>query len=176
MLRLDIAHLERLGYLSGLPMRLSWSSGNGQVGCLVVLALASGLKLMYRTRTGEDDWRYVVELLPFTWTPMRLGGARRWFQCPSCGRRCRVLLAGWRFRCRHCHLVRYSSQSETRADRAIRGMLKIVKRLDPKEQRNDLPWKPKRMHWRTYIRLAERHAQYGSQWASEVVRRFGAKL
>ena len=47
----------------------------------------------------------------------------------------------------------YSSQAETRADRATRAMFKIVRRLDPEEDCNDLPWKPKGMHWRTYNRL-----------------------
>ena len=83
MLRLDIAHLERLGYLSGLPMRLSWSSGNGQVGCLVVLALASGLKLMYRTRTGGTIGGMSWSCCRSPGTPMRLGGARGGSSAPA---------------------------------------------------------------------------------------------
>ena len=77
---------------------------------------------------------------------------------------------------RRCRRVRYTSQSETKADRANRAMFKIVKRLDPKEQCNDLPWKPKGMHWRTYNRLAERYQHYDAQWALEAMRRFGIKL
>jgi hypothetical protein len=45
---------------------------------------------------------------------------------------------GRRFRCRDCRRVRYASQSETKADRASRAMFKIVKRLDPEEECNDL--------------------------------------
>jgi hypothetical protein len=70
----------------------------------------------------------------------------------------------------------YSSQAETRADRATRAMFKIVRRLDPEEDCNDLPWKPKGMHWRTYNRLAQRYERYDAQWGSEAVRRFGIKL
>lgn len=39
------------------------------------------------------------------------------------------------------------TQAETRADRATRAMFKIVRRLDPAENCNDLPVKPKGMHW-----------------------------
>jgi hypothetical protein len=67
--------------------------GRRRRGSIVVLALATGLKLMYRTRVGEDEWRDVDELVPFLWTSMKFGGRRRWFQCLSCGRRCRICTA-----------------------------------------------------------------------------------
>ena len=114
--------------------------------------------------------------MPFLWTPLKLGGQRRWFQCLKCGRRCRILYGGGRFRCRRCRRVRYASQSETKADRATRAMFKIVKRLDPKEECNDLPFKPKGMHWSTYNRLADRYEHYDTQWALAAMRRFGIKL
>ena len=55
-------------------------------------------------------------------------------------------------------------------------MFKIVRRLDPEEDCNDLPWKPKGMHWRTYHRLAERYDAYDNQWSLEAMRRFGMRL
>ena len=55
-------------------------------------------------------------------------------------------------------------------------MFKIVKRLDPEENCNDLPWKPKGMRWRTYHRLSERYERYDAQWEMEAMRRFGFKL
>ena len=72
--------------------------------------------------------------------------------------------------------MRYHSQSESRADRATRAMFKIVKRLNPKEQCNDLPEKPKGMHWRTYNRLVGRYDRYDNQWVLEAMRRFRIKL
>ena len=176
MKRLDLALLERRGYLRGGPYRYSWSWGSEPVGSIVLLAVASGLKLMYRTRMGEDEWRSVDELVPFLWTPMRFGGSRRWFQCLSCGRRCRVLFGGRRFRCGRCHQVHYATQSESRADRATRAMFKIVRRLDPEEDCNDLPPKPKGMHWRTYNRLVDRYEKYDQRWSLEAMRRFGMWL
>ena len=55
-------------------------------------------------------------------------------------------------------------------------MFKIVKRLDPEEECNDLPLKPKGMHWRTYNRLAGRYENYDARWGREAMRRFGFKL
>ena len=85
-------------------------------------------------------------------------------------------LRGSRFRCRRCYRLSYSSQAETRADRATRAMFKIVRRLDPEEDCNDLPPKPKGMHWRTYERLAERYEAYDNRWSLEAMRRFGKWL
>ena len=173
MKRLDIAHLERRGYLRGGPYRYSWSWGDQPMGSITMLRLPTGLKLMYRTQRADGEWLDIDELVPFVLTPMRFGGERRWFQCPSCARKCRVLFGGRRFRCRRCHRVRYASQSETRLDRAHRGMFKIVKRLDAEAECNDLPEKPRRMHWRTYNRLVERYEHYDGQWAWAVMRRLG---
>jgi hypothetical protein len=52
-------------------------------------------------------------------------------------------------------------------------MFKIVKRLDAEAECNDLPEKPRRMHWRTYNRLVERYEHYDGQWAWAVMRRLG---
>ena len=43
------------------------------------------------------------------------GGVRHWFSCPSCGRRCRILYGGARFRCRLCRGARYESQYQAAA-------------------------------------------------------------
>ena len=60
--------------------------------------------------------------------------------------------------------------------RATRAMFTIVKRLDRKAECNDLPPKPKGMHWRTYNRLADRYDRYDQQWSWEAMRRFGKWL
>ena len=41
------------------------------------------------------------------------GGRRRWFECPGCGRACRVLFGG-PFRCRRCHGLHYTSDTNRR--------------------------------------------------------------
>jgi hypothetical protein len=70
--------------------------------------------------------------------------------------------------CRACHRLRNQSQSETRRDRATRGMFKIVQRLDPTRQLNEMPAKPRGMHWRTYERLEERYDWYDRQWNASI--------
>ena len=50
-------------------------------------------------------------------TPQHLGGERRWFACPRCGRRVGCLYAPWitePFWCRRCHQLLYDSQFAVR--------------------------------------------------------------
>jgi hypothetical protein len=126
------------------------------------------LQISYQRRDGVQ----VKVLVSLTETVTPFGSCRLWFRCPSCGRRCRVLYAGPVVKCRLCFGLRYSSQSETRLNRANRGMHKVERRLGS-EPCGDLPPKPKGMHWRTYERLARRHEAYSNQWAYAVGRRFG---
>ena len=176
MKRLDLSSLRRKGYLTGFPVRLSWSYGDKPIGSIALQARADGLRIFYRSRNGDGEWYDVDEVVPFVWTPTQFGGRRQWFRCLKCARSCRILYGGNRFRCRRCYRLSYSSQAETRADRATRAMFKIVRRLDPEEDCNDLPPKPKGMHWRTYNRLAGRYENYDAQWGREAMRRFGFKL
>jgi hypothetical protein len=55
-------------------------------------------------------------------------------------------------------------------------MFKIVQRLDPAATVNDVPPKPRGMHWRTYDRLADRYADQENRWSVETMRRFGISL
>jgi hypothetical protein len=119
------------------------------------------------------DGRKVQATVGFAGTPARFGGHRLWFLCPSCRQRCRVLYGSWRIACRRCHGLRYLCQSGTRSARANLGMMKIVKRLDPEAVYNELPPKPKGMHWSTYGCLSERYEAYDIMWAIAVMVRLG---
>ncbi len=124
-----------------------------------------------------SDGTPVKARITFAETATRFGGRRLWLLCPRCYRNCRVIYAGQgRIACRICHGLRYSSQAKSRADRATRAMFKIVRRLDPAQDINDLPPKPKGMHWRTYNRLVDRYEKSDQQWSWEVMRRFGKWL
>ena len=78
MLRLDISQLERRGYLRGGLYRYSWSWGRegDHAGSISLLSLTTGLKLSYRTSSGDGEWQDVDELVPFLWTPLKFGGQR----------------------------------------------------------------------------------------------------
>lgn len=155
--RLDLVLLRRRGYLSGFPANLSWSCGEEPAGSIGLQAKSDGVRLFYRTRRDDAEWHDIDETVPTEWTPTRFGGRRQWFICLTCARRCRILYGGTRFRCRRCSRLSYSSQAESRADRANRAMFKIVRRLDPTQDFNELPPKPKGMHWQTYNRLDDRY-------------------
>lgn len=76
------------------------------------------------------------------------GGERPWFACPRCHRRvAKLYLRSKRFACRHCHGLRYSSQSGDICGTASRKLRKLEARLGPDWQR------PRYMHFKTYMRL-----------------------
>ena len=113
--RLDLARLRRDGSLrSGAASAISWSCRGEATGSIGAIARADALQLMYRV--GSRDTGYDVdEIVRLVRTKPRFGGERVWFACPGCGRRCRVLFGGARFRCRTCSGLRYGSHAQARA-------------------------------------------------------------
>jgi len=168
---IDLAYLKRRRMLTpGKTGSLTWSRLGEQTGSISFSVGDDRLVLIYRTRPWEGEWEDVRDEIPFTWTPMHLGGRRRWFVCPSCGRRCRVIYGGARFRCRRCHGLTYESQYERAHGRALLQAQKIRQRLGGSMSMADpFPDKPKGMHWRTYWRLYERHEQLKAGWAVSVM-------
>ena len=119
-------------------------------------------------RNGKLE-RTTVQL---TATRPHLGGKRLLFRCPTCVGRCRVLyVSSRRIACSRCHRLRYRTQLETIDARALRGMQKIARRLDPAGDDIWLPEKPKHLHWATYERLVERYGDYDAKWTSIAFRR-----
>ena len=100
-----------------------------------------------------DDPPVEIATIYLESTPMHFGGRRLWFRCPRCDGRCRVLFGTWRIACRRCHRLRFASQRETPS-----GCSKLLSGRIPRVTHNELPPKPKGMHWCTYDRLAERYA------------------
>jgi hypothetical protein len=153
------------------------SSQRGQkIGSIGYRVETGGLRLIYRTRPHGGEWRDVNELVPFVWTQTRFGGQRRWFQCLSCARRCRILYGGSRYRCRRCHGLKYESQYEPSYQRAVNQADKLRKRVGGERGAFDeepFPPKPKGMHWKTYRRLEERYDDLQSAWTVGVIQRFG---
>ena len=109
--------------------------------------------------------------LELAWQPMHFGGARPWFVCPSCGRRCgAVALLSNRAECRECGRYSYASSrasGDTMSEAHVR-MRAIERRLrqTPRIGR-PVPKRPKGMHRRTYWRLV-------AQWFDEHDRMLGA--
>ncbi len=88
------------------------------------------------------------------YTDQQLGGRRRWFVCPDCGRRCLLLYQRVeRLACRTCHDLAYASECESREDRLRRRARTIRRRLGGSANLLDpFPDKPKGMHRSTYAR------------------------
>ena len=73
------------------------------MGAVTVRATTASLHLSYQLVAGEGSAVAVDEVVNLRSTETSLGGIRRWFACPGCNRRSRILYGGPRFRCRLCH-------------------------------------------------------------------------
>jgi hypothetical protein len=109
----------------------------------------------------SEVWR---ERAPFHHLPVHLGGMRRLFGCPGCGRRCRFLYAGGgrfgRFACRICSRLRYHSENLGKRGRIWWRMTKIRRRVDDNATvttADEFPERRPRMKRRTYEALRSRH-------------------
>ncbi len=113
--------------------------------------------LIYRHRSGGEEWKdeqYPVRILR---TQCSLGGSRAWFLCPAigCGRRVAILYGGAIFACRHCYHLAYASSHEDECDRATRRADRLRARLGWEPGiLNGEGDKPKWMRWRTFGRLS----------------------
>jgi hypothetical protein len=132
--------------------------------------------LMYRHRSGGEEWtseRYPVRIVR---TSCHLGGSRPWFICPAlgCGRRVAILYGGTIFACRRCYRLAYPSQRESWDDRAARRAERIRARLGwVPGILNGGGGKPKGMHWRTFERLVVEHDACVEQSLAGFALRFG---
>lgn len=139
----------------------AWTAAHGRESSISYqVKPGEGIRLMY-TNNKTDELDYLVRI---TSTPCNYGGVRYWWLCPNghCGRRCRVLYGGKYFVCRQCNShAYYETQRDknllTRIDNeltAIRRKLKAKKTL---AVTSSLPARPKGMHFRTFLRLAQRY-------------------
>jgi hypothetical protein len=159
----DVRRWHREGRLrAGQDFSWSWSRGGEPAGSIGVRTERDAVALNYRSRSwGASEWRAVEQRVPITWTACHLGGQRPWFVCSvyrdgqHCGRRVALLYcAGELFACRRCYGLAYASQQESARFRGIGRSRKIRMRLGGSANLCDpFPAKPKRMHWRTYLRL-----------------------
>ena len=64
------------------------------MGAVTVRATTASLHLSYQLVAGEGSAVAVDEVVNLRSTETSLGGIRRWFACPRCNRRSRILYAG----------------------------------------------------------------------------------
>jgi hypothetical protein len=155
--RLDVGVLARSGLLYGSGS-LTWSN----TAAISVQGYGGSVKLTYAIG-GED----IQEWILIDKTPVHLGGHRSWFLCPGCNRRIGSLYLAKRFRCRHCHDLRYASQRETPSFRAISRIQRVRKKLiGDGNLMHSRPHRPRYMHHSTYQRLLKEEASAWQAYAS----------
>jgi hypothetical protein len=132
-----------------------WSLGGETLASISVRSGPTQVVLMYRVQQPGGEWLSVEEPTQIARTPCN----RPWFVCPepSCGRRTAILFITERnFRCRRCCKLSYGSQRESRADRGLRRVQNIRRRLGGGPSLLErFPDKPKGMRWATYDGLRE---------------------
>ena len=165
---IDLAVMRRLGldnkYGAGT---LRWSRNGHELGSIAYENLTGGMRLRYTSRDES-----IKELIPFVYTATKFGGRRKWFECPSCKRRCRVLYGGRYFRCRKCCGAKYQSQYEQAYMRYGHREQDMRERLGGSGNVDDpFPAKPKWMRWPTYARLYREDERWQNTWE----RTFGMK-
>lgn len=144
----------RIGLRTGQEGSLIWSKNNKPLG-FVHYTVNGGLLTLKNQHYFFDGEKEVVEqIIPLDRTPCNYGSQRIWFLCPKCSRRVAILYkASKYFLCRHCHNLTYSSQKESEADRLMRKVRKIRRRIGASENlTKPIMSKPKNMHWKTYNR------------------------
>ena len=165
--RIDLKYLKKRGWLQpGCRYSLGWNMNGEPSGNINYSAHEGYLLLDFKMRDyGEEEWTPVKQTIRFDYTHVNFDGQRQWLVCPRCQRRCRILYGGGRFYCRKCYRLKYQSQSEDSAQRAITRAQATRKRLGGFEGIDDpFPTKPKGMHWKTYNRLAEADDEAGQRW------------
>ncbi len=180
--RIDVRLLARTGSLViGGSFRVAWKAEEGRNSQEIQYTVGQGrIELAYKTRTGQGKWTEQNYAVRIETVPCHFGGERVWFRCPvvGCGRRAGSLyFPNEIFACRRCQRLGYLSQRLSPSDRATARADAIIKRLGGVTCSLDpVPLRPKRMHRRTYQRLAFRYAIAQRTMGADFLRRFGVDL
>jgi len=156
LLAFDVKNLAKDGNLARYKAGLwQWTWTNGRESSIgYEVKPGQGVRLHYKSNSKPFD--YLVSVVT---TPCHFGGVRYWWLCPQCSRRCRILYGGAVFVCRRCSGAYYETQASkdllVRIDNELR---RLCRQLGVGLSINNVPKRPKRMHWRKYMRLTKRIA------------------
>ncbi len=155
---LDVRDWQRRSLLKpGLQFNMQWGQQGDLTLGVAVRMDEHHVVLAYRYRCDDGSLVPVEYSVALNRTDCPFGGQRAWFQCTTegCGRRVAILYLGdFRFACRRCHGLAYSSQRENAIDRNLRRARKIRRKLgDLQDSLSSSSDKPKGMRWHTYNQL-----------------------
>lgn len=157
-LDLDLASLKRLKMLRpGYSGSLHWLRGDERIGTIGIWIRQDSIRLSYRSRPYGGEWESIEDTIPLVETEAGFGGRRKWFVCPSCRRRARILYGGRLYRCRTCRGATYESQYEPMFFASHARIRRLRKRLGATggDSLAPPPNRPKGMHHTTYSRLCQ---------------------
>lgn len=127
-------------------LQLGWWDG-GELIASISLAIGAGaLRISYHLLGLKRD---VAQWVCTTTTPCHYGGARVWFECPQCSRRCAKLYIDTVVACRQCQRLTYPTQSLGVIERTWVAQRKLAARLEDASTLG----KPVGMHFLTYERI-----------------------
>jgi hypothetical protein len=157
-LDLDLAVLKRLGMLRpGYSGGLNWSQGGERIASISVRVFEGHIRLQYKSKPYGGEWEQINDTIYFGETRAGYGGLRKWFICPSCSRRVRILYGGRLYRCRTCRGATYESQYEPMFHASHSRIRRLRKQLKDfgGESNDGVPQRPKGMHRTRYERLCD---------------------
>ena len=164
---LRMSELKGIGLTIFEPALFSAYSAGTKVGTFQVdlMSVEGTLDWMHWERlsviyTDLESKHKIVQWVDIEWVECKLGGARNWFLCPDCRRRCTVLYVADGLRCRKCLGLSFESQSLHPIPRRVRQIGKRRKKVGGSgDIMSDFPPKPKGMRWATYDRLIKRDSR-----------------
>ena len=116
LVRLDLSFLNKKQKLiDGRRVELGWFIGSELIHLISFYVRPDRLELPQ------------IQIL-FTETTCNYGGIRKWFRCPACSKRVRVLF-GHEFECRKCLSLKYKCQYETDSARMKRKLDKFKEKM-----------------------------------------------
>lgn len=153
---LDVRELARRGALKpGAWTVLRWCFDLSDASSAGLLADEDAVLLLY----GRDDGQVVKERIELDRTTCTLGGARPWFLCPLCDRRCVLLyLTSSETCCRICANLTYTTSQSSEWGRRVEKARRIGERLGVTDN-GFARVKPKGMHWSTFERLTRQYQE-----------------
>jgi hypothetical protein len=174
---IDVRRWQRDGLLA--PPRYfqwSWSRSGERIASIGVRVKAETVTLISTHSRWDFEPRALEYAVTLERTPCNYGGERVWFRCPArgCGRRVAILYSAEYFVCRHCLQLAYESQREAPHYRALHKAQVIHQRLGGTGIIDELVFKPKGMHWRTYWRQMKKLGQAESRAVPQRLLRFSS--
>ena len=150
LISLDLSDFAKDGFKLEASFAWRWTKGGLCIGRLNGFLSDQSVRIFFQHEHGPT----VEQKIGLEKTRPHFGGTRRWFVCPECSGRCRILYLAERFICRHCMGAVYASQytwlripGEAKA-MSVRGRLAVKGGYEAL-----CAEKPKGMHWRNFRAL-----------------------